>query len=128
MDVNITVAITAALSAILSSLLTALITRRGNHKLKTTELLFNARAEAYRDLIKTTANFPSSPTAEDTVIFDSISASAILFSSKRTQTKIANYCSLVLENDNSPDGINAFAKARRDAVWAMQQDLQKHRI
>lgn len=128
MDTSVLIAITSAVSAILSALLTSLITQRGSRKTKAKELFFNARAEAYRDLIKSTTNFPLTPTTEDAMSFDNASASAILFSSKDTQERIANYCAHVLASDYSEEGLNGLAEARRDAILAMQKDLQKYKI
>lgn len=125
MDPALIVALIAAIAAIVSPVVTQLISIRGSFRLKTVELFFNAKAEAFQNLLEVTSKYHPNPCPELLMQLESAMNQAFLYSSKGTQQKLALYIKLLKEFPNCDPG--SYANASVEAILAMQSELQECR-
>lgn len=111
-------AVIAALAAIISPVITAKITTSHEEKMKTLELFFVAKSEAYKNFI-TVSSFYSDPFYEEDMkkLYDAASC-ALLFSSSDTQEAISQLTECLISNQSELVGV-----AQSQAILAMQRDL-----
>lgn len=126
MDITLIVALIAssitAISAIVAPVLTALITTRHEYKIKTIELFFHAKLNAYNKFIEVSSTLPSNPHEQDLQKLHNATAYASLLSSATTRSKISAYSYyLIQENFEQID------LAYESVILAMQDDLYEFR-
>ena len=111
-------AVIAALAAIIAPVITAKITTSHEEKMKTLELFFTAKCEAYKNFI-TVSSFYSDPFYEEDIkkLYDATSC-ALLFSSSDTQEAISQLTGCLISNQSELAGV-----AQSQAILAMQKDL-----
>lgn len=125
MDPALIVALIAAIAAIVAPVITQLISIRGSFHLKTVELFFNAKADAFRNLLEVASKYHPNPGAELLMQLESAMNQALLYSSKDTQQKVALYIKLLKEfPDCDP---SSYANASFEAILAMQSELRECR-
>lgn len=125
--VTLIVALITAIAAIVAPLIAAIINSRSAYKVKTAELYFMAKSDAYKAFLHSTSNvsgltFQNSETLRD--VHETASV-AQMYSSENTQKKIAEYCLAWSSNDNRALSNQKLAAAHKAVILAMQQDLQR---
>ena len=123
MDVTVIAALIAAIAAIVSPIITALITQRGSYRLKTVELFFSSKANAYKEVILTVSSFPNDPDDQDLIKLQDVISRAILFSSDDTASKLAAFGRRVVEGPISTEDLPAYS-----AEWYLALSAMKHEI
>lgn len=122
MDITAIVALIAAISATISPVITTLITTHHDYKIKTIDLFFHAKLDAYHKFVEISSSLPPNLENEDLLKLHNASTYASLLSSETTRSKISAYsCSLIEENSTQT------ALAYSQAILAMQNDLYDFR-
>lgn len=96
--------------------------------MKTTELYFSAKAEAYQKVLHCFSNAsPRSSLEEQQELLDSVSC-AQLFSCAETQEKLAILAWYAVDENISEERITAQSVALKNAILAMQSDLKRNSV
>lgn len=129
MDIAAITAITssiAAIAAIVSPVITALITQRGNYRLKTAELFFNAKAKAYEEAICSITTFPNRPDDRDLINLHNVISRAILFSSDDTAQTLSVLGKIILDGPISAEKLQAYSEEWELALSAMKKEIVQY--
>lgn len=123
--ITLLASIITAFSAIIAPVLTARINARSAYRLKTTELFFRAKSEAYKDFLSYASNFPPVPSPTEIQKLQEYTSQAILFSSPHVQNHISEYSQCLLNREYSQAWVNMVSNLYKKAIIAMQDDLMK---
>lgn len=124
-DVTLIVALITAIAAILAPLATAIINRVSEYRLRTLELFFNEKAQAYKQYLDITSRFPPNPSSNDLQELNSAMNQATLYSSEDTSKMMALYVHYLMDTKN-PD-YDAIAKSHLAVCEAMQAELKNYK-
>lgn len=126
MDVTVIAALIAAIAAIVSPIITALITQRGSYRLKTVELFFDSKANAYKEVILAVSSFPNDPDDQDLIKLQDVISRAILFSSDDTANKLASFGKTILDGPVSAENLYTYSAEWYLALSAMKQEIVQY--
>lgn len=124
MDITLMAAIIAAIAAIIAPVVSSLISSRNAYKTKTAEMFFQAKVDAYLEFLYLAASYEPDPSSSYLMELQKDSSCAMLFSTSETQEKIAIYSQAIMNNDFSQESLARLSIASRDAILAMQSDLE----
>lgn len=111
-------AVIAAVAAIIAPVITAKLTTSHQEKMKTIELFFAAKSEAYKNFITISSFYSDSFYEEDVQKLYDAASCALLFSSPDTQEAISQLTEYLVSNQTELAGT-----AQGKAILAMQKDL-----
>lgn len=116
-----------AIAAIVAPVVTQFIAIRGSLRLKTVELFFRAKDEAYRNFLSIASQYIPNSDNDYFIKLESALSQALLYSSESTQQKLAQYLQLLREFSDMDKNAytNAYADAYFNAVLAMRSELNK---
>lgn len=116
-------ALIAAIAAIVSPLITTIITTRNSYKLKTIELLFSAKLDAYKQFANIAFSTRSEFLPKDREELHKAWSYASLFSSADTRPKLNKYYASVLNGYKTEADLNELSNSISELIDAMQLDL-----
>ena len=118
-----------AVAGIAAPVFSAKISRKSSLQLKSVDLFFSAKLNAYRDFLSAAS---SRKEIDRPLSYDQLNdlhrtaAQAALFSSPDTQAAINGYCNLIMKNSSAEEDILAISKAYADAITSMKHELDKY--
>lgn len=122
MNVTVIASLIAAIAAIIAPTVSAIITVRYQYKIKTIDLFFNAKLNAYQNLMESSSEYllhANEKTVAADIELEKTAVSALLLSSPSTQESISLYVqSLITEQPPSVQG-----NEQGNVILAMQRDL-----
>lgn len=125
MTATLIVALIAAIAAIVAPLISALITTHSAYKLKTIDLLFNAKLDAYKEFTNVAFSIQSDPTIGKLQELHKAWSYASLFSSPSTRKKLNRYCKSVIPpfNGDVDEDLDELSTSLIIAIEAMHNEL-----
>ena len=114
----------AAIEAIVAPVITAFITQRSSYRLKTIELFFVAKSEAYEEVIRIASAFPDNPSKSDRIKLQDVICRAELYASRVTSKKLEMLASTLART--STFDLDAYSSAWFAALSSMRQELAKY--
>ena len=118
-SITVVASIIAAIAAIIAPSVTAYINNRYQYRIKTIDLFFNAKLEAYQRFIKTASYTASNPSVEIQKALDDSMSCALLLSSRPTQVLLLKYTQALIHASDA----NQIGDLQAEAILSMQKDL-----
>lgn len=122
--ITLLAALIAIGASVISPMLTAKYTQQGAYKLKSTELFFDQKVEAYKnflDIAITYADDPYKPNLTNAL------AHASMFSNRDTQLILADYAALVIQSTTQKISLYDLGNAQYKAMSAMKTELEEYK-
>lgn len=122
-SITVIAALITAIAAIIAPSVTAYINNRYQYKIKTIDLFFNAKLEAYQRFIKAASYAASNPSMEVQKALDDSMSYALLLSSRPTQVLLLKYTQALIHSSDA----NRIGDLQAKTILSMQKDLYEFR-
>lgn len=119
-------ALVTAIAAIIAPVITAIISQRGARKLKSIELFYTSKSEAYTQFLSAaTHHFLTSFNYDDAYALLNTSAAVLLYSSEDTQEKVNEYCRALVAKEAGEDNSAELGVLHKEVILALQKEIQE---